>query len=120
MEWPPCGGGEIVGIVQEIRFVVGLVTVESDSQLPLGAIVIDSEFKVTTPYSGGTTISQGVPSAPTTFMTTADNNPTAADLYLKHQDNPIVGLENVRVTIAGGPVVGAGVSITRFVAVPLA
>jgi hypothetical protein len=108
------------GGVQEIRFAIGTGAAQNSvTQIPNGAIVVDAELDIVTPYSGGATISVGNAGTPNLLMLTTDSNPQAAGLYQVHQDTVYAGgPATVLVTVAGGPVAGAGFAIVRYVQGP--
>lgn len=108
------------GAVQEIRFAIALVTVSSITSIPNNSIVIDCELNITTPYSGGATISVGNAATPALLMGTGDNNPQANGLYQVHQDTTFTPVDPVQVTIAGAPAAGAGFAIVRYIQTPQA
>lgn len=106
--------GAVTGAVRVIRFVLdNSATQDSVAKPPAANRVLKCRLQITTPYSGGTTISIGQPTALTAFMTTADNDPvgaTAGDIFDVDLDvAAIAGPAVVRVTVAGAPAAGAGV-----------
>lgn len=116
------GGSAIVaaGAVQEIRFALGTAAAQSSSTtIPEGAIILDAEIKVTTPYSPGTTMRVGLLGTPNLLMDTPDSVPTSLGLYAEHQDTVWPSGAKVLVTVGGAPAAGDGVCIVRFVAAPL-
>jgi hypothetical protein len=106
--------------VLEIRIAVALATVSSVTSIPIGAIVIEAELDVTTPYTGGATISLGQAGAVTEFQLTTDNNPQANGLYQVPQDTAAASTNPLLVTVAGGPVAGVATAIVRYVVTPQA
>ena len=116
------GGGPVVvgGAVQEIRFAIGTMATQASAfVIPVNAIVIDAEIKVTTPYSLGATIEVGLLGTPNLLMDTPDIVATSIGLYAEHQDTVWPGPAKVLVTVGGAPVAGAAVCIVRFVQIPL-
>lgn len=101
-----------------IRIPIALVTVSSATSLPLGAIVESAKLDITTPYSGGATISLGQAGSVSEFMAVGDNNPQAAGLYIDEQDTAAASLNPLLVTIAGGPAAGAGFAIVKYTITP--
>jgi hypothetical protein len=110
------GGGDVL----EIRIAVALATVSSVTTIPIGAIVIEAELDVTTPYTAGATISLGQAGAVTEFQLTTDNNPQASALYQVPQDTAAASANPLLVTVAGGPAAGAATAIVRYVVSPQA
>lgn len=106
--------------VQEIRFAITTAASQSSAtQVPSGSIVVDAEVDITTPYSGGATITIGNSGTPSAFMGTGDNNPQSVGLYSAHQDTVWPGATaSVLVTVAGAPAAGAGFAIIRYVPAP--
>lgn len=105
----------------EIRIPIGTAAATSSAtSIPIGAIVTDAQFKVTTPYSVGATISLGQAGAVTEFMTTGDINPQGAanDLFDVVQDTVAASTNPLLVTIGGAPGAGAGVAIITYVVTP--
>jgi hypothetical protein len=107
------------GGVQTIRFAVALVNVSSTTTIPAGAIIQSTELDVTTPYSGGATISIGQTGTATLLQATTDNSPQSANLYHVDQDvawgaSPLA----VLVTITGAPAAGVAAVIVRYVQTP--
>jgi hypothetical protein len=108
------------GGVQEIRFAITNAAAQNSvTSIPSGAIVVDAELDITTPYSGGATITVGNAGSPALLMGTTDNNPQANGLYQVHQDTTYAGgPATVLVTIAGAPAAGAGFAIVRYIQTP--
>jgi hypothetical protein len=106
----------LVGPVNLVRIPIALVTVSSTFQLPAGSIVLRAKLDVTTPYSGGTTISLGIAGTVALFMATGDSTPTAAAaIYEVPQDTAVGGVAAaLLVTINGGPAAGAGFALVEF------
>lgn len=107
------------GGVQTIRFPVALATVSSATQIPANAIVQSTELDVTTPYSGGATISIGQTGTVALLQATTDNSLQTANLYSSEQDvawgaSPLA----VLVTVTGAPAAGAAQCIVRYVQTP--
>jgi hypothetical protein len=107
--------GGASGAVQEIRFAIGTATVSSATQIPANAQISECQVEITTPYSGGSTISVGQTGAVTLFQLTSDNLPTANGIYSVDQDTAqgAAPLE-VLATIGGAPGAGAGFVIVKF------
>lgn len=116
-------GGGASGAVQLIRFTIGTGAAQTSvTQLPANAFVIETTVEIDTPYSAGTTISVGqTGGSATLFQATGDNLATSADTYVSpNQDiQAAASPATVSVTIAGGPSVGAGVVLIKFVKTPL-
>lgn len=108
--------GGASGAIQEIRFAISTASTASATQLPASCQVTEATVEITTPYSGGTTISVGQTSGSATlFQLTTDNLATAAGLYQVMQDTGASATPaTVSVTIAGAPSAGAGFVIVKF------
>lgn len=107
------------GAVRTIKYSIANSPASQDSTatLPTGAVVLRAMIDVTTPFSGGATISVGQVGFLTAFIGTADNYPTVVDQYEVPQDTaaPVVGV--IRTTIGGAPAAGAGFVVVEY-AVP--
>jgi hypothetical protein len=106
------------GAVQEIRIAVALVTVSSVTSLPIGSIIVDAQLDITTPYSGGATISLGQTGAVAEFQATTDNLPQATGLYQNMQDTAAASTNPLLVTVVGAPAAGDAQAIVRYVVTP--
>lgn len=106
----------IAGLMFAIRFPVGIAaTTDAGTLIPANAIVSNVELDVQTAYSPGTTIEIGQAGSLALLQTTAGNNPLATGEYDKRQDTPWGGAALApRVTIAGGPLVGASFCIVHY------
>jgi hypothetical protein len=107
--------GSALGAIKQIRFVIGTSTVSSATSIPANAVVSDCQVKITTPYSGGATISVGRTGSTSLLMATTDNLPQSSDTFQSEQDtawgaSPLA----VLVTIGGSPGAGAGVVIVNY------
>jgi hypothetical protein len=111
---PPIGHGA----VQVVRFLLGTATGQSGTALPDQAIVLRASLDVTTPYTGGTTITIGHAAATTAYQLAADNDPTTPGLYEVDQDTTVTPATRVLATVIGGPVAGAAEVIVEYVEVP--
>jgi hypothetical protein len=111
--------GEQPGVLYEVRFPVGTTTVDAAKAFPANAIVHYGGISVLVPYTVGTTLSLGTAAAPTLFLGTAENAPTAAigvdgyNLFDKIQDR-IAGVGFPRVTVLGAPVAGSARGIIIY------
>jgi len=103
-------GGSTPGAVTRIRFAVGVGASQSSvTSIPAGAVVSRVVLDVTTPYSGGATISVGQTGSAALLMATGDNTPQTGALYEAEQDTPWGGSAlPVLVTVGGAPGAGAG------------
>ena len=111
--------GVAPGISGEIRFVIGTAAAQLSANRPAaGAFGSVAQIEITTPYSPGTSIEIGQAGTPALLQGIGDNVPTASPpvTFSEEQDSPLVNLP-ILVTIAGGPVAGAGVVVVRW-AVP--
>jgi hypothetical protein len=106
--------------VLEIRFTLGTATTSSATNVPIGALVVTSQIKITTPYSVGATLSLGQSGSVTEFMGVGDNNPqgTAGDLFEVPQDTAAASTSPVLATVGGAPGAGAAVVVVRYVVTP--
>lgn len=106
--------GSVTGAIRLIRYAItNAATQDSTSTIPTTAFIVKSRLQLTTPYSGGATISVGQPGATTAFMLTTDNDPVgyaANDAFEVPQDTAAVSPANVvRTTVGGSPAAGAGI-----------
>lgn len=108
------------GAVQEIRIAVALATTSSVTSIPLGSIIVAAELNVTTPYSGGATLSLGQTGTPAGFMLTTDNLAQASGLYQVMQDTAAASANPLLVTVGGAPAAGAAEAVLRYVVTPQA
>ena len=102
--------------IMEVRFVLGTGAAQSSvTSIPAGATIVEATLSVTTPYSGGTTISLGQTGSVSLLQATTDNVATAANQYEVKQDTPWgAGALQVLATISGAPSVGAAVVIVKY------
>jgi hypothetical protein len=100
----------LTGPVNAIRFAIGTGAAQASvTGIPAGAVIMRALLDVTTPYSGGTTITVGSSGTAALLMAAADSTPTTADIYQADQDTAWdVGASTVRVAVAGAPAAGAG------------
>jgi hypothetical protein len=105
----------VPGVVNVIRIPVALVTVSSVATIPAGAIALRAFLDVVTPYSAGTTITLGTAANASLFQTAVANTPTIASLYDSFQDTSVAASNPLLVTIAGGPIAGAGFACLEYV-----
>jgi hypothetical protein len=106
------------GLVQEIRFPVGLVTVASTTSLPAGTHVFTAQLDVTAPYPTTASIQIGQTGALSEFQAASDNFPTTANLYSAEQDTITTAPNPVLVTVTGAPTAGAATCIVRYCVAP--
>lgn len=109
--------GGASGAVQEIRFAIGTGALQtSTTSIPANAFITEATVEITTPYTGGTTISVGqTGGAVNLFQLTTDNLATANGQYMVQQDTQGgAAPATVSVTIAGAPGAGVGVVIVKF------
>jgi len=116
LSWLPDAAVNFSGALRVLRYPVINAPASQDSttQLPVGAIVLRAMVDVTTPFSGGSTISVGQVGFLTVFQGTTDNRPTVANQYEVPQDTvaPVVGV--VRTTIGGAPAAGAAQVVIEY------
>jgi hypothetical protein len=102
--------------IMEIRFAVGTAATSSSvASIPANAQITEAELSVTTPFSGGTTISVGQTGSTSLLMATGDITATLANIYQDMQDtawgaSPLP----VLVTVGGAPAAGAAVCIVKY------
>lgn len=105
------------GAIREIRYAITNANGAQDSadKVPANAVVVSAEFNITTPYSGGATLTLGHSGNTTLLQTTTDNLSTVAGHYQVMQDTSWGGSElTVRTTVAGSPAAGAGFAIVKY------
>jgi hypothetical protein len=108
--WLNAGGSQQSGAVRVIRYAVtNAATQDSASKIPANAVILRARLNVTTPYSGGATVTIGRVGSLALLQATTDNRPTVADIYEVPQETDWGGTELVvRTTVAGAPAAGAG------------
>lgn len=106
----------IGGAVREIRYTVSnSATQDSATQIPANAVVVAAELIVTTPFSGGATVSIGQAGSVSLLQATSDNLATVAGSYQVMQDTAWGGSAlAVRTTVGGAPAAGAGRVCVRY------
>lgn len=112
--------GSVTGALRVIRYTIdNTASQDSTSTLPNNCRVFRCDLEVTTPYSGGATITVGTTGTPAAFQGTSDNNPqegSPPNTFSKEQDTAVTPASVVRTTIAGAPAAGAGVVSVWFTA----
>jgi hypothetical protein len=106
----------VAGATYMIRLpITNAASQSSATQIPANAIIYDARLDVTTPYSGGATISLGITGTVALFMGTTDNQATVAGLYQVMQDTSVGGAAAaLLVTVAGAPAAGVGAAIVLY------
>lgn len=106
----------VSGAMYAIRLAITNAAAQSSAtQIPANAVIFAARLDVTTPYSGGATISLGIAGTPALFMGTGDNVPQTIDLYQVEQDTSVgVAAAALLVTVAGAPAAGAGFAIVLY------
>lgn len=104
------------GALRVIRYAIANSPASQDSatSLPANAKVLRAMLDVTTPFSGGTTVSVGQAGSLTAFMLTTDSFPTVAGQYEVPQDTSAPATTAIRTTIAGAPAAGAGFVVIEY------
>jgi hypothetical protein len=97
-----------------IRIPISTATVSSIASIPAGTVVSRAFLDITTAYSVGATISVGTAASPALFITTGENIPQVVALYDFPQDTQNAVADSLLVTIAGGPVSGAGFAFVEY------
>ena len=117
--WVIIGGSTLAGGLREIRYpITNTATQDSATLIPGVAQIALTRLVVTTPYSGGTTVSIGQAGSIALLQTVNDNLATVANIYEVGQDTTWGGTDlAVRTTINGAPIVGNGFVIV-FYSVP--
>lgn len=115
-EWDKIGDiGSVTGARRVMRFTVDNSAAQNSvNEIPQNARVLECTFEVTTPYSGGATVSIGYTGAVAAFQATTDNLPQTAAAYVVDQDTLVPSDQTVLVTVSGAPAAGAGVVIVEF------
>lgn len=113
---PPGPPGPVAsGAEQTIRFAIGTdATTDSDTEIDDTAYVTECWVEVTTPYTGGTTISVGQAGSTSLFQSTSGNSPIATGKYITNQDTQAIATGPIRVTIGGSPAAGAGFVMVKY------
>jgi hypothetical protein len=106
----------VAGVTNMIRFAVtNAASQSSATSIPANAIIYDARLDVTTPYSGGASISLGITGSVALFMATADNTATVANLYQAQQDTSVgASAAPLLVTVTGAPAAGSGFAIVIY------
>lgn len=114
--WLREADASMTGSVREIRYAVtNAATQDSAALIPANAVISSTELNVTTPYSGGATVSIGRVGSLSLLQATTDNLATVAGLYQVMQDTAWGGTALViRTTVAGAPAAGAGFVVVRY------
>lgn len=102
------------GAVQAIDFAIALLSVNSVTSFPAGAIILRADVTITTPYTAGTTIQVGQAGNPSLFQAAADNVPTVNNTYSAPQRTAAAAAAPVAVTIGGAPGAGAGFVTVQY------
>lgn len=114
--WLNAGGSQQSGAVRVIRYAVtNAATQDSASKIPANAVVLRARLNVTTPYSGGSTVTIGRVGSLALLQGTTDNRPTVADIYEVPQETAWGVTELVvRTTVGGAPAAGAGFVLVEY------
>lgn len=114
--WINAGGSSISGSVREIRLpITNAASQSSAAVVPANAVVVEAELDITTPYSGGATITVGRTGSPSLLLGTTDNQATVANRYKAELDQAWgASALAVLVTVAGAPAAGAGFAIVKY------
>lgn len=114
--WINIGGTAISGARRVIQYAItNAATQDSVAKIPANATVRTAHLDITTPFSGGATISIGQPGSLTLLQLTTDNLATVAGQYEVPQRTPWGGsAQVVRATVAGAPAAGAGTLTVEY------
>jgi hypothetical protein len=106
----------VAGAVYRVRLVIGTGASQSSvTSIPANAYVSSCMLDVTTPYSGGATISIGQTGTVALLMATGDNTATIANQYVNLEDTAWgASALAVLVTIGGAPAAGAGAVVVDY------
>ena len=106
----------VSGATYMIRLPITTAASQSSAtQIPANAYVYDARLDITTPYSGGATITLGITGTAALFMATTDSTPTVAGLYEVPQDTAVgASAAALLVTVAGAPAAGVGAAIVMY------
>jgi len=101
------------GATQTLRMAVGTAASQSSTNnIPANAIIENIMLDVTTPFSGGATISVGQTGSTALLMATTDNFPqTAGQYYIAEDTSWGASALQLLVTVGGAP--AAGVAAVR-------
>jgi hypothetical protein len=108
--WVNIGASAMSGVRRVIQYAVtNAASQDSATKIPANATVRSAMLDVTTPYSGGATVSIGQAGSLTLLQLTTDNLATVAGQYEVNQRTPWgASALVVRTTVAGAPAAGAG------------
>jgi hypothetical protein len=114
--WVPASGAGASGSMRVIRMpITNAASQSSVTTIPANAVVEDTRVEITTPYSGGATITVGQTGSAALLQGTGDNLPTVAGMYETPQDVAWgASALAVLVTVAGAPAAGAGFVIVQY------
>jgi hypothetical protein len=114
--WVAASGAGASGSLRVIRFAItNAASQSSASTIPANAVVFDTKLDITTPYSGGATITVGQTGTPALLMATTDNLATVAGIYDVEGDTAWgASALAVLITVAGAPAAGAGFAIVVY------
>lgn len=114
--WTAASGAGASGSLRTIRFATtNAASQSSASTIPANAIIVDTKFDVTTPYSAGATVSIGQTGSTSLLQATTDNLATVAGIYETPQDVAWgASALAVLVTVAGAPAAGAGFVTVQY------
>jgi hypothetical protein len=107
----------VSGAIYVIDFVIGTSASQSSTTyIPANAVVLRTDVTITTPYSGGATISVGQTGSTTLLMGTGDNVAQTVDDYQSAARVSWGSTQyQVLVSVAGSPGAGAGVVTVQYV-----
>lgn len=114
--WVSVAGVSLSGAIREIRYTLNNAASQSSATvIPANAIIVEAMLDITTPYSGGATISVGQTGTTALLMATTDNLATVNGVYATPQDTSWGGSAlAVLTTVAGAPAAGAGKCIVKY------
>ncbi len=106
----------VAGAIRQIRFALNTDAQQDSPELaPANARGVRCDVDITTPYTGGTTITVGNTTTADLLQEAADNTPHSIGTYSVDVDVDWGGSASaVRVTVAGSPAAGAGFLVFRF------
>jgi hypothetical protein len=106
----------VAGALLCIRLpITNAASQSSATTIPANAVVARALLNITTPYSGGATISVGQTGSTALLMATGDNVATLANIYDAPQDTAWgASALALLVTVGGAPAAGAGFAVVYY------
>lgn len=114
--WLLVSGSGVSGAIRLLRFAItNAASQSSSSQIPAGAVSVETVLDIVTPYSAGATITVGQTGTAALLQATTDNLATVAGQYSTPQNvawggSPLA----VLITVAGAPAAGGGFCLVKY------